>query len=527
MSPFDDGLETMEEINISTQTIPAAGGLRLPLAPGADAKASRIGLLQRVCSFPAMLASLLVGTVACYARLFIVDPDLWWHVKVGETILATRHWPTTDIYSFTVPGQPWLAYEWLGDLVLAAGYRLGGVRGLEVLMILLGSAVMLALYGLATVRSGNSKVGFVTSIVLFLLASVSFTLRPQMLGYLFLVLTLIALERFRQGKTRALWFLPPLFLLWVNTHGSWIIGLGTIFAYWMSGLFEFEIGSLKAKRWTETERRSISFAFLLCLAMLPITPYGTRVAASPFEFALSLPLNVQYITEWQSMPFAIPAGKLFLFSILALILAQVMGRFAWRLEEMALFLFGTMMACLHVRFLLIFVPFFVAAFSSILTRWIPTYKPQKDKFVLNALIMACVAAGIIHYLPTAGQLNQTVSKSFPMGAVDYLKKNPLPGPMYNNYGFGGYLVWSRGPEQKVFIDGRGDVYERGGVLGDYLHISWLQPGALAVLEQYGVRSCLLKRAEPLATVLAASPDWKRIYTDDVSALFVRTEPWKR
>ncbi len=59
-------------------------------------------------------------------------------------------------------------------------------------------------------------------------------------------------------------------------------------------------------------------------------------------------------------------------------------------------------------------------------------------------------------------------------------------------------MWSRGPEQKVFIDGRGDVYERGGVLEDYLHISWLQPGALAILEQYGVRSCLVKRAEPLA-----------------------------
>ena len=58
-----------------------------------------------------------------------------------------------------------------------------------------------------------------------------------------------------------------------------------------------------------------------------------------------------------------------------------------------------------------------------------------------------------------------------MGAVDYLKKNPLPGPMYNNYGFGGYLVWSRGPEQKVFIDGRGDVYERGGVLaGLFAHL---------------------------------------------------------
>ncbi len=482
---------------------------------------------RRAFSFPAMLASLLVGTMAWYARLFTVDPDLWWHTKVGETILATHHWPTTDIYSFTVSGQPWLAYEWLGDLVLGWADLHGGIRGLEIVMVLIGSAVVLSLYGLAIVQSGNSKAGFVASIILFLLASVSFTLRPQMLGYFFLILALIALERFRQGKVRALWFLPPLMLLWVNTHGTWIIGLGTIFVYWMSGLVEFEVGSLKAKRWTEGERRSISLTFLLCLAVLPITPYGTRIAASPFEFAFSLPLNVAHIQEWQSMPFNLLTGKLFLVLILALILAQVIGRFTWRLQELALFLFGTMMACLHVRFLLIFVPFFLPTFASILARWIRAYQPSKDKFVLNALIMACVAAGVIHYLPSSAHLKDTVAKSFPVGAVDYLQKNPVPGPMYNNYAFGGYLVWSRGPEQKVFIDGRGDVYERGGVLADYLHISWLQPGALAILGQYGVRSCLLKRAEPLATVLASSPDWKRIYVDNASALFVRNTPWRR
>lgn len=525
----------MNETNI---TIGVAGleTLDLPLEPRngtagqtTSREKSATGLwalCARAVSFPAMLASLLVGTVFWHARLFNIDPDLWWHIRVGESILATHHWPTTDTYSFTVAGQPWLAYEWLGDVLLGAANQVGGIRGLEILMVLLGSAVMLSIYGLATVCSRESKAGFVTAILLFLLVTVSFSLRPQMLGYLFLILTLIALERFRQGKVRSLWFLPPLMLLWVNTHGSWIIGLGTIFVYWMSGLVEFEVGSLQAKRWTERERHIISFIFLLCLAVLPVTPYGTRIAASPFEFAFSLPLNVEHIEEWQSMPFGILPGKLFLFLILALILVQVIGRFTWRLEELALFLFGTMMACLHVRFLLIFVPFLVPVFAAFLARRIPKYEPKKDKFALNALIMACVAAGMIHHFPTAAQLGETIAKSFPVGAVDYLKQNPVPGPMYNNYGFGGYLVWSRGPEQKVFIDGRGDVYERGGVLADYLHISWLRPGTLAVLAAYGVRSCLVKRDEPLSTLLASSAGWKRIYVDNVSAIFVRVQPWE-
>ena len=164
---------------------------------------------------------------------------------------------------FTVSGQPWFAYEWLGEVVLALANRIGGVRGLETLLIALGSAIMLALYGLATARSGNSKAGFAASSVLLVLATASFSLRPQMLGYLFLILTLLALERFRQGKPKSLWFIPVMMLLWVNTHGSWIIGLGAVLVYWISGLVEFRAGDLDTRRWTKKERVGISWVFLL------------------------------------------------------------------------------------------------------------------------------------------------------------------------------------------------------------------------------------------------------------------------
>jgi hypothetical protein len=92
--------------------------------------------------------------------------------------------------------------------------------------------------------------------------------------------------------------------------------------------------------------------------------------------------------------------------------------------------------------------------------------------------------------------------------------------MFNDYGFGGYLVWSG---RKVFIDGRSEVYERGGVLSDYLYIIALKPGALTVLRNYGIQSCLLERDAPLATVLNALPDWRKIYSDHTSVLFIRRQ----
>jgi hypothetical protein len=505
-----------------TETFPLADGAAQPARRSeSSAPSTAAGFLQSIFSFPAMLGSLLVAATFAAARRFVVDPDVWWHIKVGDSILMAHHWPIADSFSFTVSGQPWLAYEWLGDVVLAWAWRLAGYRGLDALLIALGSAVMLALYALATLRSGNCKAGFVASAALFILASLSFTLRPQMLGYLFLILTLIVLERFRQGNARVLWVLPALMLLWVNTHGSWIIGLGTILVYWIAGLVAFRAGNLEARAWTPGQRRNISLAFLGCVAVLPLTPYGVRLAASPFEFALSLPLNVSEIQEWRPMAFDLWSGKVLLAVLTVFIVAQVAECFTWNIAELVLFIAGTIMACVHIRFLLIFVPFTAPVLATILAKWAPAYDRRKEQFALNAALMAIVGAIVIHYFPSTAQIQGRVAEKFPAAAVQYLAGHAAPEPMYNNYGFGGYLVWTRGPQHKVFIDGRGDLYERGGVLSDYVHIADVKPEALTLLRHYGIQSCLVERDEALATLLSASPEWRRIYSDDVSALFVR------
>src|SRR5579863_5758542 len=73
-------------------------------------------VLKWMFSFPAMLGTFLVGRVFYEARGFFVDPDVWWHIKVGQDILRTHHWPTTDTYSFTAASTIWIAYEWLGEI---------------------------------------------------------------------------------------------------------------------------------------------------------------------------------------------------------------------------------------------------------------------------------------------------------------------------------------------------------------------------------------------------------------------------
>jgi hypothetical protein len=485
---------------------------------GAAYKAKIAGWLRWLCSFPAMLGALLVGATFTVVRSFSVDPDMWWHIRTGELILSTHRWATTDAYSYTAAGAPWMSCEWLGDVFFAVVYRFGGLRGLEVLLAVLASAVILALYGFATLRSGNCKAAFLVSAVLLALATASFNLRPQMLGYLFLILTLIALERFRQGKQRTVWLLPVLFLVWVNTHGSWIVGLATVALYIVAGLVSFQIGSLETRRWTKAERLRLEIVFLLSLVAIPITPYGVRLASYPFAVASTLPISVANILEWQVMPFNLGGGKLFLALVLGFFLAQIVFRFSWHLAELLLFLIGTAMACMHLRFLMLFVPFFAPLAATMLAKCAPAYNKGKDQYLLNFALMVSVVIAMAHYFPSKADMEKKVAAQFPVQALEYMRAHPVPGPLFNSYGFGGYMIEAG---YKTFIDGRSELFEQTGVLGDYVHIAFLRPGALQVLGGYGIQSCLLQRDEPFATLLASSPDWSKVYSDQLSALFVK------
>ena len=129
---------------------------------------------------------------------------------------------------------------------------------------------------------------------------------------------------------------------------------------------------------------------MLSLAVLPLTPYGTQLAVYPFDMMFNQPLNVANIIEWRSMPFDQQFGKLFLGVLVLLVVLQLLFRLTWRMEELLLAIGGTVMACVHARMLLLFVPFFVPIFATMMAHFLPSYQRAKDRYVLNAVLMAGV-----------------------------------------------------------------------------------------------------------------------------------------
>lgn len=494
------------------------------------------GAWRKYFSFPVFLGALLVAATfiairgnldavraapAASSPQFFLEGDLWWHITTGKQILATHTWPTSDTYSFTAAGTAWIAYEWLSEIALALVDRLGGLRGLATLYIALQSAIVLLIYFYAHLRCRNVRSAFFAAAGMLPLASQFSLLRPQEFGYVFWLITLICLERFRQGHRRALWTLPIVLAAWVNTHGSFVLGYVALAVYAVCGLVEGRRGGVEARRWSSNQRRQLEIISLLSALALTLTPYGTRLAFYPFRMAHSQHTVVAVLHEWRPLEWGQWYGIMFLLLLLSFLVAQILYRPACRLEDLVLLFLAVYATAAHQRFLLFFVPVFAPMLAVVLARWVPPLAETRDRYVLNAVLILGIGAGVVAFLPRTPELASALQRRAPEGAVEYLRSHEVPGPMFNDSDWGGYLIAARWPAHKVFIDGRFDVYEYSGVLPDYLRIMQPSPQALRLLAKYNVQSCLLKRDSALAGLIETQPEWKRVYTDDVSVLLVR------
>jgi hypothetical protein len=476
--------------------------------------------LRHVFSFPVLLGSVLVVGSYSIAKNCLLEPDMWWHVAVGQRILATHSWPWSDTYSATASGTPWIAYEWLGEVVMGAAASVAGLRSATLLLVVLSAILVALLYYYASLRSGSNKAAFVACATLLPALGAFFGLRPQLIGMIFLVLTLIILEKFREGHDRALWLLPPVFLLWVNTHGSFVFGFFVLGVTWLCGQMQFSVGGIFAQRWTQRQSVQLLLSIMLSALMLPITPYGTRVAAYPLSMAFGQPVNVNNIQEWQPLGTGTILGKTFMIVAILFFLACLVERPQFRLSEIALALFGVFAACTHLRFTLLFLIFFAPLWAQIFARWLPD-EAKEDHPWLNAGLMAAILFCFVILFPSNETIAQNVENEYPQGAMHYLENHPIRGQLFNDYGWGGYLIETKQPKNMIFIDSRADIYEFAGVLSHYLSIMGLESDTFKLLKKYNIEACLIKGNSPLATALGAMPGWERVYHDHASALFVR------
>ncbi|HTQ54629.1 MAG TPA: hypothetical protein VMI94_09235 [Bryobacteraceae bacterium] len=488
--------------------------------PRRQEPAPRYSLLRWLFSFPAFLATALMGLTVITVRERLNDPDLWWHLKLGEIIWRTRSIPRADFLSYTTHGHAWIAHEWLAQLSIYGAWRLAGDTGLMLWLCVVASLLFVTLYVFCSLYSGNAKVSLLGGLIGWAFATVGLAVRPLLLGHFFLVLELLLVHLARTRDRRWFWGLPWLFALWANCHGSYMLGLLVLGLIAGCSFFDFSYGSVECQRWSAALRRRFVAAAVLSAGALFLNPFGIRLVLYPFDLLLHQTNNIAFVSEWQPLnPHDSRAWALY--AVVGIVfLAALSRRWRFRLEELALLALGLGMAVLHERMLFAFGILAAPLICRLCANAWERYDPARDLRFMNALLMAGICVGVAVAFPSRANLQAQVAQSNPVQAVDYIRGRGLSGPMLNDYDFGGYLIWAL-PDHKVFIDGRADVYDWTGVFGEMARWALLQEDPTRLLAKYGINFCLLHKTSPMAQVLPFLPGWKRIYSDRVAVVFAR------
>jgi len=315
--------------------------------------------------------------------------------------------------------------------------------------------------------------------------------------------------------------LPPLLAIWVNTHGSFLLGLTVMGAVLVCSFVEFRSGLLVSHRWTRQERNMLAAAFALSIGALFVNPVGLAQVTYPINVMFSLPLNTHLVSEWQPAPFADPRAWGLLAVAGLILLVPLLKRVELTFQELLLVALGFELAVQHERMVFVFGILAMPVLSRLLARAWDRYNPNRNRVLLNAVVIMIATWVMVQRFPTSRDLTEQVDKGNPVKALSFIRRSGLSGRMLNDYNYGGYLIWAA-PERKVFADGRGDVYEWTGVFADYMKFATLREDPGFLLDKYRIDYCLLNRDAAVLRVMRLLPGWKPVYSDDMSAVFVRS-----
>jgi len=465
------------------------------------------------------LAPLFVAQGAYLLFLFLGngmlnDPDSYWHIKVGQWILDHRTLPSTDLYSFTRFGEHWISTEWLSQVVFATGYAQWGWAG-PVILAAIAIALSAAIFAYLLDAYFESPVLPVLFVILALsLGLPHFLARPHILALPVMVAWSGMLMASAERKSPPFWLWLPLMALWANLHGSFILGLALI------GPFALEaVWNVENERRTALFMRWVLFGIGALIASC-CTPYGWKTLLGAANI-LNLGKALMVIAEWRPADFT--SFTLFEGALLGLVAIAFYCRPVLSPPRILLVLVLTWMALTHIRNTEVFaflVPLVLARpLAESLGRARQDASPDETRLVINrhalalGILMIVAAAGIPTLIFTS--YHRFTPPPSPVAAVDLLQERKAQR-IFNDYGFGGYLISRNIP---VFVDGRTELYGKTFILE--VNATSKLNNMTRLLDEYRIDATLLRPddAEPLDHVKG----WKRLYADNIAVVHVRDD----
>src|SRR3989344_545159 len=492
------------------------------------------------------------------------DPDLGWHLRNGEDILKFGV-PRGDSYSYTMPGYPWISHERLTDVLLYLGSHYWGLLFLVVLFALIAVAAYL-------LASRVSRVSWpatvLTTLIAILVAYPIVGVRPQLITLLGLAAILWILFRWREKpENKLIFWLIPLMLIWVNLHGGFMAGLILMGAFGVFELakyiwkrsgrhpklqnchpgstgqgpssdsgsrpgFQIESGMTKGAGFLSAkELWQLVWVGLLSGAVTLVNPYTWRVYEE-FVRTVFNDLVKSNISEW--LPVDLGSVNGFNLLIYAILLA-IFVLMSWRKMDGTKIFIGIVFFVISISswrnmplFPLVALPLLGDAVAVLLPAGIRYY--TRSVWIGFALLIGVGYYGYVQSLSvvplSTNQESLFRAAGYPVGAVQYIKEHHLPGNLFNEYGWGGYLIWQL-PEKPVFIDGRMAIWQTPtqNLFKEYTSLSVEDEPTTAILNKYKADLILIKKQSQFAQYFLRNSDgWEALYQDNNCWLFGRVHP---
>lgn len=462
--------------------------------------------------------------------------DFWWHVKAGEWICKNHVVPESDIFSWygMERAVPWIAHEWLAEVFFFFLFSHFGEIGIYILSLAFAFIFLMCLLviGKPYVKK-NPVIGGIFFAILPVIVSMFFYGRPQIFGFLFLLIELWCLYQFEENpESRAIYFLPVLACLWSNMHGgSSCMSYLLCIVFLTAGICRFQIGRIYAGRWKRKSLFKLLAVTILVVLGLLINPIGRNVLVYPY-LNLSDSLSMSMISEWAA-PSVRNISHLVLFFSPLLLMAAGFLIVEARIRLIDLLIMGmfTFLLLRSQRFAILFdVAAVFCAFRYMPTVKIADLKSRAEYCVLGgafAVTLIIGAVSIAAIAQTASEHKPMISRELSEEMLQYVKEQK-PQRLFNDYNYGGELIYNEIP---VFWDGRADLYAAEHMMENGISLMYLKADNKSgdticfdveqMILSYGFDAFLLLRERPLCAYLVSHPErYRAVYYDKDAIFFV-------
>jgi hypothetical protein len=475
--------------------------------------------------------SIFAGALLLAPRMLNIDSDLGRHLTLGNYILNQHKIPLTDILSHTKSGESRPPYEWLSQFLFALAYRLLGLDGVALLVSLVLAIAFTFVYADAIRRSGLPILALMIAILSTGASSVHWLPRPHIFTFFMLAIWLESLERLRMGKRIPLWQFPVIMLVWANLHGGFVFGFLAWVAYLAGLIIERFLKNASA---TAEIKKNLIVVGPMSLAASIVTPSGWGNWRGVLSNSSIYILNrtIETMSPGFHQKGFWPYFLLVLLCIAVPLLSKNRPATSHIFLLMGFSALGFVMARNIPLFALTATPILAMESRKLLDHSQSWLKIEMRIIEIERTIcgriwpvvgaLAIMFLFSVHFARTKETLSHFNASLFPVSAADWLSENPQSGNMFNEFNWGGYLLFRLWPGQRVFLDSQTDFYGEELVRA-YEEILSARGDWEEALAKYDVGWAIIRPTSDLGLTLRKEENWEILYEDNVAVIFKKVK----